>query len=83
VAGEAVVLDDGADFSRELVGRLGRGFLRERWHGNKRHRGKREEGRDVETGGWHDPFRISGGGGDVEDRFCVGLGVECVPQVRR
>ena len=59
VAGEAMVLDDGADFRRELVGRLGRGFLRERWHGDKRHRGKREEGRGVEAGGWHDLFRIA------------------------
>jgi hypothetical protein len=33
--------------------------LRERRHGDKRQRGKREEGRGVEAGGWHDPFRIA------------------------
>jgi hypothetical protein len=31
----------------------------------------------------HGPFRIPGGSGDVEDRFCVGLGVERVLKARR
>jgi hypothetical protein len=49
--------------------------LRERASRGKRDRGEREEGRDVEAGGVHGPFRIPGGSGDVEDGFCVGLGL--------